>query len=293
MRKVDSIVGSRYQLVKHLGSGGMADVYLARDLECAEFFVALKLFEFNSNTSRDLRIRAKNELRAMFNISHPNVVKVYDAFEDKGILGISLEFMNFGDLRTRTKSGTFTLSQIYHLIEQVCYGLKAIHDSGIIHRDIKAENILLSTSGAVKVSDFGVAQFFAKDKLTPEGYLVGTSQYLCPEYVINHKITPAGDIYAFGSLLFVILSGKLPYVVEDTNIITLDRFEDKNRRRLIVENKNIPLPLVMIIERMIAPDINARYLNVNEILEDLKAVNKTEVATDKTISWYNKEIRSY
>jgi eukaryotic-like serine/threonine-protein kinase len=204
----------RYQVVDVLGGGGMALVYRARDEEL-DRPVAIKLLADNLAADEAFRKRFLREARLAAQLAHPNVVQVYDSGEADGRPYIVMEYVEgetLADLLSRR--GRLPPSEAVELALQVCSGLEHAHQAGLVHRDIKPQNLLIREDGTVKIVDFGIARSARGTRLTETGSVLGTAAYLAPEQAAGEEVTPAADVYAVGVVLYELLAGRTPHTAE-------------------------------------------------------------------------------
>ncbi len=201
-------VAGRYELVRALGHGAMATVDLARDVEL-DRPVALKRLAENLARDEDLRRRFVREARLAARLAHPNVVPVYDVGEDDGRPFIAMEYVEGETLAELVaRRGRVPAVEVASLGVQACAGLAAAHAAGLVHRDVKPQNLLLGRDGVLKLADFGVAVGLEGTKLTLAGTVLGTAGYLAPEQARGEQVTVAADIYALGAVLYELLAGE-------------------------------------------------------------------------------------
>lgn len=210
-----TVIASRYEVVKCLGAGSMGLVYACRKRgEAAGQMVAVKVLFPEVALDKTSAARFRNEIFAAYGVSHPNVVKAYEYIREGDLVAYTMEFVSGGDLAMKLgrTSHPLSLPTIVKLLSQMCSGVQAIHDAGIVHRDLKAENILLTKEGDVKIADFGIArmELGSARKLTEHGGVVGTIDYVAPEYLLSSQIDARADIYAIGILGYEMLTGELP-----------------------------------------------------------------------------------
>jgi predicted Ser/Thr protein kinase len=207
-----TIVTGRYEIVKRLGRGSMGFVYACRDREHAGRLVAMKVLFQDFAKDKTGAARFRNEILAAFEVHHENVMSAYEYIRDGGITAYTMEYVGGGDLAERISKGEqLPLHDILRLLSQMAGGVEAIHRKGIIHRDLKPENILLTTTGDVKIADFGIARMGHGPKLTEHGGVVGTIDYVSPEYMLRGQVDHRSDIYALGILAYEMLTGSSPF----------------------------------------------------------------------------------
>jgi len=203
-----SLGGGRYRLDRSLGHGGMATVFLARDEEL-DRPVAIKLLAENLAGDSAFRDRFLREARLAARLSHPNVVSVYDAGEAED--GRPFMVMEYVPGKTLAEVGRPTPAEAVGLVLQACQGLAHAHEAGLVHRDVKPQNLLLRDDGVLKVADFGIARAAETTALTQVGTVLGTAAYLSPEQALGEEVTPATDVYALGAVIYELLAGRTPY----------------------------------------------------------------------------------
>ncbi len=201
----------RFRIDGTLGRGGMAVVYLAHDTELGRP-VALKLMADHCADDAAFRARFAREAQAAARLSHPNIVQVFDIGEDAGLPFIVMEYVEgetLGDTLARERR--VAPDRAVEIAKECCAGLACAHAAGLVHRDIKPQNLLVTSGGAIKIADFGVAHALDQTRLTLTGSIVGTARYLAPEQTGGGPITPAADVYALGVVLYELLAGRPPH----------------------------------------------------------------------------------
>jgi eukaryotic-like serine/threonine-protein kinase len=207
-------VGGRYEVERTLGGGGMAVVYLARDGELGRK-VAIKVLADNLSGDVELRERFVREAQLAARLSHPNVVQVFDAGEQDGRPFIVMECVDGESLaETVRREGGLDPDRVAELGIQACAGLEHAHRAGLVHRDVKPANLLLTAEGTLKVADFGIAHAVEATRVTAVGTVLGTAAYLSPEQAFGEQVTPASDLYSLGICLYELLAGEPPYGYE-------------------------------------------------------------------------------
>jgi serine/threonine protein kinase len=202
-----TLAHGRYRVEHELGRGGMATVYLAHDVEL-DRQVAIKLLAQHLVGDEEVLERFVREARLAGRLSHPNVVRVYDAGDADGRPYIVMEYVRGDSLAA---PGRRSPARIVALGVQACAGLQHAHDAGLVHRDIKPANLLVRDDGVLKIADFGIARAAESTRHTQVGTLLGTAAYLSPEQIAGGDATPASDIYALGAVLYELLTGRPPY----------------------------------------------------------------------------------
>ena len=267
-----TIVNGRYEVVKCLGTGSMGMVYACRHRELAGHIVAMKVLF--SEVARDevAAARFRNEIVASYGVSHPNVVRAYEYFRDGDLIAFTMEYIGGGDLADRLSGGEeIPCSEIVILLCQMASGVQAIHDAGIIHRDLKPENILLTAQGDVKITDFGIARIGSGPKLTEHGGVVGTIDYVCPEYLERGQVDRRSDIYALGVLAYEMAAGTSPFKGKSViETMTMRLHSDPEPPHHV--RSDCPVALSNIILKAMSRDPEQRYQHAKEMLEDLDAL---------------------
>jgi len=260
---------ARFGIVKMLGKGGMGEVFLAQD-ESLERDVAIKILpaDFISDLSRISRFVREAKVASALN--HPNILTIYEVGEFEKTHFIASEYVNGKTLSTYLDQQTATLSDILKLAVQIVSALKAAHEAGIVHRDIKPDNIMVRNDGIVKVLDFGLAKLLENRNLksgqtTAVGIIMGTPNYMSPEQARGKEIDYQTDIFSFGVVLYEMLSGKLPFQGESIND-TIAAILTKEPKTL----ENIPSKLTEIVEKCLQKDKQVRYLTAKSLLWDLE-----------------------
>ncbi len=264
------IVGDRYRLEKKLGSGGMAAVYAAKDLELAEV-VALKLFARSGNDP-SLLSRFRQELALARQISHPNVVRLYDIGAHDDIRFISMEMLSGKDLADTLDESRDLVRDLGYLI-QVCEGVQCVHERGVVHRDLKPENLFVTNDHVVKLMDFGIAKRQAgQGNLTVEGFTAGTPAYMAPEQINDFtNATHLSDIYSIGVIAYRMFAGVLPFDHENAMAVLMKHLHDPPAAPSTWE-PSIPDELEFLILQLLEKDPRARMQSCREIASTLKAL---------------------
>lgn len=210
----ETLAGGRYRIERTLGHGGMALVVLARDEEL-DRPVAVKFLAEQLALDTGLRERFLREARHAAALAHPNIVQVFDAGEDEGRPYIVMECVEgetLADVLARRRR--LPWREAVALALQACAGLQHAHDAGLVHRDVKPQNLLLRADGTLKLVDFGIARAAEATRLTQAGTILGTAAYLSPEQAAGEEVTAAADVYSLGAVLYELLTGRTPYTFE-------------------------------------------------------------------------------
>ena len=209
---VEALAGGRYRIEDVLGRGGMAAVYRARDAEL-ERPVAVKVLAEHLADQPGFHDRFLREAKLAAQLSHPNIVQVFDVGEEDGAPFIVMECVEGSTLADELKErGRLDPDEVVDLALQICGGLEHAHAAGVVHRDIKPQNLLLRPDGTVKIADFGIARAAESTRLTQMGSVLGTAAYLSPEQALGEEVTTAADLYSLGCVLYELLTGRTPYV---------------------------------------------------------------------------------
>lgn len=267
-----TVIAGDYEVVKCLGAGSMGLVYACR-CPGQSAFVAVKVLFPEVSKDRIATARFRNEIFASYGVAHPNVVKAYKYIRDGDLVAYTMEYVAGGDLADRLGRSRDPLSipDIIRILIQMCAGVQAIHESGIVHRDLKPENILLTKEGDVKIADFGIARTGHGPKLTEHGGVVGTIDYVSPEYILNSQVDWRSDIYAMGILAYEMLTGESPFR-GDSVYATMTKRLKTDPEPPGKSNANCPPELDRIVMRAMQRDPEARYQAAAEMQRDLQAV---------------------
>ena len=262
-------ISDRYQIVKAIGEGGMANVYLAYDM-ILDRKVAVKVLRGDlSNDEKFLR-RFQREALSASSLSHPNIVEVYDVGEDNGQYYIVMEYIEGRHLKQLIKKrGQLTISEVIDIMLQISEGMAHAHDSYIIHRDIKPQNIMILENGVVKITDFGIAMALNSTQLTQTNSVMGSVHYLPPEQANGKGSTIKSDIYSMGILMYELLTAKLPYRGDNAVEIALKHLKEP-LPSIREELPNLPQSIENIILKSTAKNPDNRYNDAREMYEDLK-----------------------
>jgi beta-lactam-binding protein with PASTA domain len=269
---VQQLVDNRYRLVKSLGCGGMADVYLAHD-DTLDRDVALKVMSSRYASDEEFVERFKREAQSAAALSHPNIVSIFDRGESEdGTYYIAMEYLPGGTLKDRIlKRGALPARTAAAVALQMAEALRAAHERDVIHRDIKPHNILITGHGDVKVTDFGIARAAASSTMTRTGHILGTAHYISPEQAMGEPVGPASDLYSLGVVLYEMLTGELPFDA-DTPLGIAMKHVNGHLRQPKELNPAVPDGINAITLRLLAKNPEDRYASDSELIEDLERV---------------------
>ncbi len=270
---MDNYVGKRldgrYEIQEIIGVGGMAVVYKAYD-SIDDRVVAVKILKDEYLANEEFRRRFKNESKAIAVLSHPNIVKVYDVSYGDKLQYIVMEYIEGITLKEYIEQvGTVNWKEAVHFVTQILRALQHAHDKGIVHRDIKPQNIMLVQNGNIKVADFGIARFSRSETRTMSGSAIGSVHYISPEQARGDITDDKADIYSVGVVMYEMLTGQVPFQSENSVSVAIMQLqtEPKNPREI---NKSIPIGLEQIIMRAMQKNTRDRYQSAAEMLLDLE-----------------------
>ena len=262
-------ISDRYQIIKTIGEGGMANVYLAYDT-ILDRNVAVKILRGELATDEKFVRRFQREALSASSLSNPNIVEVYDVGEDNGQYYIVMEYIEGKHLKALIKKrGKLTVTEVIDIMLQITNGLSVAHDSYIIHRDIKPQNIMILENGLVKITDFGIAMAMNATQLTQTNSVMGSVHYLPPEQANGKGATLQSDIYSMGILMFELLTGTLPYRGDNAIEIALKHLKEP-LPSIKDELPNLPQSVENIILKAVAKNPKNRYADAREMHDDLE-----------------------
>jgi len=259
------ILNDRYQLEELLGRGGMAVVYRARDL-MLERVVAVKVLRKPYASDPDFRERFRQEARSAANLSHPNIVTVHDFVLDSDLLFIVMEYVPGKDLKTiQREKGRFSITEAIDLTVQACSGIGYAHRAGLVHCDVKPQNMLVTPDKRLKVVDFGIARALAT--ISPDervDIVWGSPQYFSPEQAAGMAPSPASDVYSIGVVFYEMLTGQLPFNADTSDDLARmhQQTPPPSLRKL---NPNIPITLENIVLKVLSKEPSARYRTADQL----------------------------
>lgn len=267
MLKEGIYIQDRYEIIGKIGSGGMADVYKAKDHKLNRF-VAIKVMKPEFRDDKAFITKFRTEAQSAGGLEHPNIVNVYDVGEDHGVYFIVMELVEGITLKDYIeKKRRLSAREATSIAIQVSMGLEAAHNKNIVHRDIKPQNIIISTDGKVKVTDFGIAR--AASSQTMSATAVGSVHYISPEQARGGYCDTRSDIYSFGVTLYEMMTGKVPFEGDNTVTVALAHLEEPMERPSAV-NPSVPVSLEKIILKCTQKKPEYRYGSMGEVIEDLR-----------------------
>jgi serine/threonine protein kinase/tetratricopeptide (TPR) repeat protein len=262
------VLGERYEILKRLGEGGMGAVYKARDHEL-DRTVALKIIRPDLAGHPDILRRFKQELILARQVTHKNVVRIFDLGSADGRKFITMDFIEGRDLKSiLAERGKLPPSEVVPILQQICRGLEAAHVEGVVHRDLKPQNIMVDDAGRVWLMDFGLARSMELAGLTRTGVLMGTPDYMSPEQARAEKVDARSDLFSLGIIVYEMLVGHLPFQADTLMAKLLQRVQQKATPVTDID-PSIPAWLGAVVSKCLESDVAKRYQSVREILDDL------------------------
>jgi eukaryotic-like serine/threonine-protein kinase len=264
------VLGGRFEILEILGEGGMGTVYKATDRE-VDHIVALKLIRPEMAEHPEILARFKQELLTARQVTHKNVIRIHDLSEVDGVKFITMEFVEGCDLRRLLlDNGKLPPEQAVEIVRQVCLALDAAHSAGVIHRDLKPQNIMKDQQGRILVMDFGLARSLKSDGMTQTGALLGTIEYMSPEQAMGRNLDGRSDLFTVGLIFYELLTCRMPFKA-DTAMASLLKRNQERALPAAELDPSIPKGLSDIVGKCLERDVSLRYQSAQEILADLDA----------------------
>lgn len=271
MMRPGYIFSGRYQVIRLLGEGGMANVYLANDL-ILNRQVALKVLRLDLQDDAATIRRFQREAHAVTELVDPHIVSIYDVGEDHGMQYLVMEYVHGTDLKHYIKTHfPIPYQRVVNIMLQITAAVQVAHDHHIIHRDLKPQNILIDDQGNIKITDFGIAVALSENSLTQTNSLLGSVHYLSPEQARGSMATPRSDVYAMGIILYEMLTGSVPFEDESAVAIALKHFQNEIPSVRAFDHQ-IPQALENVVLKATSKDANERYESAAAMHNDLKTV---------------------
>ena len=262
------ILDHRYELLEHIGGGGMADVYKAHDT-ILDRMVAVKILHAQLANDEEFLEKFRLEAKGAARLSHPNIVGIYDVGHDAGKYFIVMEYIAGETLKKRVqREGRLSVEESLRIAKEIARALREAHANNLVHCDIKPHNILVTADGRVKVADFGIARAVTSSTMTYNGNIVGSVHYFSPEQAKGTKITPKSDIYSLGVVLYEMLTGELPFTGETTVSIALKHLQEEPKP-IGQYDYTLPPMVEAIVQRTMAKNPSERP-NSDELIEDIQ-----------------------
>jgi tetratricopeptide (TPR) repeat protein/tRNA A-37 threonylcarbamoyl transferase component Bud32 len=264
---------NRYEIIEELGKGGMGKVYRVEDTELKQE-VALKLIRPEIATDKNTIERFRNELKIARDIRHKNVCGMFDLGEAKGAYFITMEYIRGEDLKNLIrKMGQLSAGQATTIAKQVCDGLDEAHRLGVVHRDLKPQNIMIDTRGSARIMDFGIARSLEGKGITGAGVMIGTPEYMSPEQVEGKEVDPRADIYSLGVILYEMVTGRVPFEGDTPFTVGVKQKSEIPQSPKEI-NAQIPDDLSEVILKCLEKEKDKRYQSVGELGSELENIQK-------------------
>lgn len=281
-------LGGRYELIRQIGGGGMAIVYLATDL-FLDRQVAVKVLRDEFVESDEFIRRFQKEAKAIASLNHPNIVSVYDFNSSNSPIYLVMEYVEGKTLKEKiVQEGNFAESLALDVCEQIANGLLTAHSAKIIHKDIKSQNILIDKEDKIKITDFGIAQILSNATITHNKGILGSAHYFSPEQARGDIVTYKSDIYSLGIVLYEILTGELPFTGDNPVTVALKHIQEKPKPPRAI-NPDLSKDIEAIVLKCLSKHPEARFQNIEEFLLAIRALkngntNSTQICNNQNFS---------
>jgi len=261
-----------YKILEKLGEGGMGVVYLAEDTKLKRK-VAIKFLPSNICSDAEERKRFEIEAQAAASLNHPNITTIYAIEEIDDNVFIAMEYIDGMELRSKIDSGSIPANEAINIAIQIAEGLEAAHKKGIVHRDIKSQNIMITSDGKVKIMDFGLARIGEEQELTKKGMTIGTVAYMSPEQAKGEEVDFKTDIWSFGVVLYELLCGQLPFKGDYEQAVIYSILNEEPTSIFKINN-DMPYDFNDLLNKLLMKNKNERYQEIGAAISDLKNLNK-------------------
>ena len=267
------IIGNRYEIIERVGSGGMATVYKARDT-ILNRYVAVKVLRDEFTTDEEFIKRFNTEAQSAARLTHPNIVSVFDVGQEYNIYYIVMELIQGKTLKQIiSEEGALPWKWTVNIAIQICSALEMAHRNGIVHRDIKPHNIIITEDGIAKVTDFGIAKAVSNSTITAFGTTIGSVHYFSPEHARGGYTDAKSDIYSLGVVMYEMITGKVPFDADTPVSVALKHMQEEPIEPISL-NSNIPVAVNKIILKAMKKDTSLRYASATEMMKDLSLALK-------------------
>ena len=285
MIQIGKIYADRYHVIREIGRGGMANVYLAEDTYLDNRQVAIKILRPNFENDSLAIARFQREAYAMAELNHPNIVGISDVGDADDQQYIVMEYIDGLTLKQYiNEHAPLANEEAIRIGDEILAAMALAHSSGIIHRDLKPQNILITKDGTAKVTDFGIAKALSETSLTQTNSMFGSVHYLSPEQARGGNATPQSDLYAIGIIIYEMLTGAIPFDGDSAVTIALKHFQE-NLPSIINQNKNVPQALENVVIKATAKKLSDRYANVTDMRRDLNLALSLDHAHDPKLTF--------